>query len=91
MLGILAGESFQFRVVICGKLDDVRWENLQCFQKLSHLILKNKYMCSGSVQSTAVLMRKDYGREASCFLFVERSIFFFLTAKERERINLGGK
>lgn len=82
MLGILAGESFQFRVVICGKLDNVRWENLQCFQKLSHLILKNECICPGSVQSTAVLVRKDCEREASCFLFVERSVFFFLTKRE---------
>lgn len=88
MPGILAGESFQFRVVICGKLDNVRWESLQCFQKLSCPILTNKYICSGSVQSSAVLVRKYCGREASHSLFVERRIFFSDSWRERGRFSL---
>lgn len=89
MLEILAGEGSQFRVVICGKLDNVSWENLQCFQKLSHLMLSNKYMCSGSVQSAAVLMRRDCRGEASYFLFVERSIFFSPDSQRGDKF--GGK
>jgi len=34
-------------------------------EAVSSDIKQNKYTCSGSIQSTAVLMRKDSGREAS--------------------------
>lgn len=84
MLGILAGESFQFRIVICGKLDNVRWENLQCFQGRSHLILKNKYIYALAV-SRVVLSSWGEIVEGTLLVssFVERSIFFSDSQKGR--------